>query len=270
MPLKQCGLFARRLKRSIRRRGVAGLLTVVTEKAASVASRLRPSVKAGIRRRKEEERAFDERMGVDTGGWIHQAELDAAGPNQLHATAYAGSNPGIFRAALRDLPVDYRRFVFVDFGSGKGRAVLLATEFPFKRIVGIEFSKELHAIASANLTRLPRGVAKCGDVELLCMDVVDYCLPADHIVCYFCNPFDSAMMAGVVSRIVESFEAAPRDIFIVYHNPFEARVIDRTGSFRPLIAGDSVRVWKAVARGDAGGKTGARRAPLPHFPCDPK
>ncbi len=64
--------------------------------------------------------------------------------------------PNIFTTRISSLLIDYRQFVFVDFGFGKGTALLLATEFPFKRIIGVEFSPELHRIAEENIKRFPK------------------------------------------------------------------------------------------------------------------
>jgi SAM-dependent methyltransferase len=146
------------------------------------------------------------------------------------------------------LSIDFKRFIFVDFGSGKGRAVLLATEFPFRKIVGIEFSHELHQVAQANIRQFNRHDIKCDDIQLLCMDVVDYVLPEECILCYFCNPFDAGFMKEIASRIARSFFDSPRDVFIVYQNPTEAHVIDEVDCFRCVYADRSIRAWKAAAR----------------------
>ena len=43
--------------------------------------------------------------------------------------------------------------VLVDYGSGKGRVLVVAAELGIQRIVGIEFSPGLVAIAKCNLER---------------------------------------------------------------------------------------------------------------------
>ena len=64
---------------------------------------------------------------------------------------YRGIWPRIFEAAMQAAPLEYSRFTFVDYGSGKGKAMFLAAEYPFKRIVGVEFAPALHEIACKNL-----------------------------------------------------------------------------------------------------------------------
>ena len=42
-------------------------------------------------------------------------------------------------------------FTFVDLGSGKGRTLLMASDYPFRRIIGVELLPSLHQIAQENL-----------------------------------------------------------------------------------------------------------------------
>jgi SAM-dependent methyltransferase len=195
------------------------------------------------RRRAEE---FDQLFGVDTAGFIHPSELEINSANQLHAVSYGGSDPKDFREAIGALDADYRRFAFIDFGSGKGRAILLATEFPFGRIVGLEFSEKLHRIAENNITHFKSNIAMCRNVELLCIDVTEYRLPDDPLVCYFCNPFDETIMTNVIAKIRSSFLAKPRDIFVVYYNAKEAHLLDDSDCFQRVETAGWARIWRAT------------------------
>ena len=234
----------RKLRRALQRYGIIGTFGLAVEHILGRISRLRPSVRADIREGEQRAAAFDEQFGLDTAGRIHQTELNINNPNQLHAGPYGGSDPKSFRDAITALPIDYRRFVFIDFGSGKGRAILLATEFPFKRIVGVEFSEELDRIAQDNIRLYHSDIAKCKDVESICMDAVDYPLPDECLVCYFCNPFDAMIMAQVLSNIRKSFLQKPREIFIVYYNPKEGHLFDEYDCIKRAGTIGNVRIWK--------------------------
>ena len=242
------GGFRHRLRRALKRYGVIGLLAVGMEHLTGFISRLRPSVRAQIRERAQREIEFDQQFGVDTAGRINQVELNINNPNQLHAAPYGGSDPKFFRDAIGALSIDYQHFVFIDFGSGKGRAILMATEYPFKRIIGVEFSEELHKIAQDNIRRFHSDTSKCTDVESICMDAMDYTLPNDCLICYFCNPFDETLMARTVAHIRTSFLHNPREIFIVYYNPREAHVIDHTDCFRRVGMIGPIRIWKNIIK----------------------
>lgn len=232
--------------RGVQRHGIIGLLVVVAERVVGLTKRLRPSVRAEIKGRMQRASAFDQRFGVDTVGCIHPTELNINNPNQLHAVSYGGSDPKFFRDAMEALPIDYRRFVFVDFGSGKGRAILLATEFPFKRIIGVEFSEELHRVAQNNIRLFHSDISKCKYVESVCMDAVAYPLPYDCLVCYFCNPFDATLMAQMLTNIRKSFLRKPREIFVVYYNPKAGHLVDQADCFRRVGTSGVIRIWRTT------------------------
>ena len=238
--------FVSKFRRAVQRHGFIGMLAVSAENITRLATMLRPSVRAENREREQRAAAYDERFGIDTAGTIHQTKLNINNPNQLHAVSYGGSDPKPFRDAIGTLSIDYRRFVFIDFGSGKGRAILLAAEFPFKRIVGVEFSEELHRIAQDNIRRFPINTSKCKDVESVCMDVVAYPLPDDCLVCYFFNPFDATIMDQVSSNIQKSLLRNPREIYIVYYNPRTGHLFDQADWFQEVTKIGPVRIWRTT------------------------
>ncbi|MEF3073911.1 class I SAM-dependent methyltransferase [Methylobacter sp. Wu1] len=240
-----------KLKRAIHRHGFRGLLWIATERIVRLADSLRPSVRAEIRMRERRAAEFDQRFGVETGGLIHPTELSINSPNQIHSVSYGGSDPEFFRKAVEALPIDYHDFTFIDFGSGKGRAVLLAKEFAFQKIVGVEFCNELHAIAQDNLMRFRSELSKCENTELICADAMAYPLPDGCLVCYFCNPFDAVLMTHMLLNIRESFLQNPRDIFVVYYNPKEAHVIDVADCFTSVATVGPVRIWRTMPESQA-------------------
>src|SRR5271170_4175507 len=98
---------------------------------------------------------FDERFGVETSGLIY--ELPSGHQHDLHNNGYFAVAPSVFHAIMRamqeQLHLDCQRFRFVDLGSGKGRALLLASDYPFSEIIGVELSPELDLIARSNIAR---------------------------------------------------------------------------------------------------------------------
>jgi SAM-dependent methyltransferase len=238
--------FILKFRRAIKRHGIIGIFWIVAGRITVLTNNLRPSVSMEIRMREKRAAEFDQCYGVDTAGFIHPTELNINHPNQVHAVSYRGSDPNLFRKAIEALPIDHRRFIFIDFGSGKGRAVLLAKEFSFKKIVGVEFSKELHAIAQDNISRFHSEISKCDNVELICADALAYPLPGDCLVCYFCNPFDATLMAKMISNIHESFSRNPREIFFVYYNAKEGHLLDSFDFFKSIETIGSVRIWQTT------------------------
>ena len=109
--------------------------------------------------------------------------------------------------------------MFIDFGSGKGRALLLASEFPFKRVVGVEFSPELHATAVDNIRKYRTQRQHCNAVDSVCMDFVDFHLPPEPSVLFFFDPCAETVFEIVLNNIERSIHEHPREIYIVYVAP---------------------------------------------------
>jgi len=108
--------------------------------------------------------------------------------------------------------------VFVDFGCGKGRALLLAAEYPFRRIVGVEFFPQLVEIARKNLFsyRNPRQV--CPDLEVVLGDAALFPIPDAPLVLYFNDPFDGHVLERVVLNIRRSLDHHPRPITVIHRH----------------------------------------------------
>ena len=91
---------------------------------------------------------FDATRHVQTSGWVFLSGLTLAGAGA--ATGPAGSDylpvrPAVARQAIARLPIqNHADYAFVDLGSGKGRMLLVAADYPFRAIHGIEFALELH------------------------------------------------------------------------------------------------------------------------------
>jgi SAM-dependent methyltransferase len=85
---------------------------------------------------------FDRFYGIDTSGFVPAEELASSPFDGGKPGFYAGSQPSIIRTALATLTA-LEPFTFVDLGCGKGRPLIVASEFPFRDIVGIELSESL-------------------------------------------------------------------------------------------------------------------------------
>ena len=123
-----------------------------------------------------------------------------------------------FRQAIEAIPCDLRQFTFVDYGSGKGKALLLASEYPFEEIVGVEFARPLHEAAVRNVERYSSPRQRCRAIRSVCMDARTFDPPERPLVCFFFNPFDEATLAATLERVHASVRRHPREAFIVYVN----------------------------------------------------
>lgn len=151
---------------------------------------------------------------VETIGFAPVNKLTAVSGNSIHAVNYEPFDST--SAYIKELGVDYRNFGFIDFGSGKGRALLEAAAFPFKWVKGVEFTRELHDIAERNIRQYRMGRVRCSDIRSVLCDAENFDIPTDPLVIFFFNPFTGPVMEKVIANIEQSYRDAPRDIFIIY------------------------------------------------------
>jgi hypothetical protein len=102
----------------------------------------------------------------------------------------------------------------VDFGSGKGGALITFAKYPFSKIMGIELSAELLAVAERNLTGL-----NAKNVHMVEGDAADFTALEEYNYFYFFNPFPSRVMSVVIKNISASLTHKPRKVVIIYFNP---------------------------------------------------
>lgn len=141
----------------------------------------------------------------------------------LHSP-YQPVPPEQFREIVAELPINFGDFTFVDMGSGKGRALLLASECGFRRIIGIELLPELDRIARENIRKFQdrgRGAA----IELLCEDAAEFNFPADPTVVFLFNPLPKAGLRELFKTLESSLRENPRPLYVVYVNPLHKETI---------------------------------------------
>lgn len=178
---------------------------------------------------------FDLVHGTDTSGFVSAGELPADEAASAHAVCYAGSQPSLVRLALASLPpVD--TCTFVDLGCGKGRALLVASEFPFRDILGVELSAPLARVACRNAAlvarRFPQRTAICVAVD----DASTFPLPAGDLVLFLYHPFGAELVAKVVEGIEAALAAGRRSIYVIYYNPVAGRCFDASKLLRRRFA----------------------------------
>jgi SAM-dependent methyltransferase len=212
----------RKIVNTVRNKGVAGLLRVSFNKVRVAILQQSPA----RRRVRAEALAFDRRHGTDTAG---AAAIDEDLPNVEHAVRYQPSGRDVFDEVLRLLDIDCARFTFVDIGSGKGRALLFASDHPFARIVGVEFSPRLHAVAEKNVGIYRGERQRCFDIKPILGDATSATLPPGPLFIYLYNPFSEPIMSGFVANLRRSLDAAPREVWVAYLNPVERAAFDKAG-----------------------------------------
>jgi SAM-dependent methyltransferase len=185
--------------------------------------------RASVRSIKRSHSAFDEQFGTDTERIVHLWQLDIDSPNRDDGTRYQSVDPDLIRVAIEALPISLEDFVFIDLGSGKGRTLLLASEYPFKRVIGVEFSPQLNAIATDNIGKYRYPKVKCQDLTSTCGDAANYDFPSDNLVIYMYHPFGERVFRRVLENLKASLTRHEREVYIVYFNPALASLLDASG-----------------------------------------
>lgn len=168
---------------------------------------------------------IDRPAGIETATVVSLQELGVAAPERVD---YEAAPWGALRRILKRDEID-ERDVFIDLGCGKGRALLQAAKYPFKRVIGVELSAELANVAMANIERFAPKL-RCKNVEVVHSDVLKYDLPDDVTVVFMNNPFQGRIFGGVVEKLQESLRRRPRALRIVYYLPDEEEQLLRAGA----------------------------------------
>jgi SAM-dependent methyltransferase len=175
-------------------------------------------------------RVFDIRYGTETA---REIPLSATGLTEAQwmaaNTVYRPFWSREFTRAVRAAGINFSEFSFVDVGSGKGKVLLLASRFPFFRVIGIEFARGLHDIAARNVRAFSRSRKAC-PIELVWGDALSCELPTGPTMYFLFNPFDAA----VTERFLDRLEAHSRGrrTVVVYANI--RSVLERASEFSRL------------------------------------
>jgi hypothetical protein len=194
--------------------------------------------------RGDPDKRFDRRFHVDTAGIIKPIELQSL-PRFKDSNWYAPVTATLFREMLSQIKVDFRKFTFIDFGCGKGKALLLASRLPFKTIVGIELWSELYDAAKKNLSSYS-GKRKCKNFQLHYMDAKEFRIPDEPSIFFFFDPFREEVMRKVLYNIQASLVAAPRDIYVIYCEPERPDILDQSEFLTLLVRTPHYSIYRGI------------------------
>jgi hypothetical protein len=231
-------------QRVLRRRGVLGAVRRTLLELPSL-PRLLPSYHRERAAERAADATFDRTHNVDTAGKIHPAAMhDVESKNWVYSNDYEPTRVELFEQMIDAADIEPHRFSFIDYGSGKGRILLLAARLPFRRVVGVEYSPKLHRIAEKNLHSLRIAERRSGPVESICIDAVQFRIPEESVVLYFFNPFEKMIMSAVRDNVVRSYECNPKSIVVIYLSPFHPDVWDEVGFLKRYACSDRFIIYK--------------------------
>lgn len=171
---------------------------------------------------------FDRALGTDTGGFIPPWLLPSGLEADRHSTCFAGCQPSCVRAALAAIPAP-EQASFIDLGCGKGRALVVASERPFRAILGVELSGHLAHIARANAARIAATHPGRTRIQVLQGDATTAALPDGPRVVFLYHAFGRDLVTRIATRLAA--EAAGHPTFYVYENPVHGDILDAIPAF---------------------------------------
>ena len=202
---------------------------------------------------------FDVEYGVRTSGFLPAWLLWSGLPADAHSTAYAGCQPSCLRAAIRSIP-GLERSHFVDLGCGMGRALIVASEFPFAGIMGVELSSALARTAARNIRAVATRHSWRPAVTVCEGDASEVAFPSGYLVVFLYHSFGSALVERVARRVA-AHVGDDGEAFFIYENPVHGAVLDAMAEYTRWSAayvhhdpqergfgpedGEAVIVWRA-------------------------
>jgi SAM-dependent methyltransferase len=163
---------------------------------------------------------IDRRFGIDTRGIIKDLDsLGIEGAARKDVTQYEPVQVDVFQDIVAVAAVNPRHYDFIDFGSGKGRALVLAAEAGFRKAVGVELSPALHEVAVRNAAIYRQQRPSAAPIELHCGNATAFELPPDDALLFFYNPFRERTLRAVLSNVAGAWQRRPRKLIVAYRNP---------------------------------------------------
>jgi predicted RNA methylase len=170
-----------------------------------------------------EQRIFDWYSGTSTAGLTH-TQVDTYNADTEN-WPHLGCQWPALSFVLKDLP---REGAFVDLGSGKGKALLIAGMLAYQRVVGVEIDSELAMEARRNVENF-RHRKRAGVIESVTASVVGWKVPDDSSIVFMQNPFFGETFKEAMANVFSSYDRNPREMHIVYMFPWEHEWLLSTG-----------------------------------------
>lgn len=197
---------------------------------------------------------FDLEFGVRTSGLIAGRHLNAGHRHDRHVTAYYAIAPSVFRGLLvrwrqcRPVaPID--AYTFVDLGAGMGRALLLAADYPFRTVLGVELHPTLARIARRNLALWRAAGRTRVPMRMHCRDAVAFPLPPGPCLIFLFNPFGAPVLRRLLQAWKQNLAGRAGQLDILYVNDEQRNVLSCEPGFERIFRGQ-IRRSRADAVAD--------------------
>jgi SAM-dependent methyltransferase len=174
-------------------------------------------------------RRFDRTYGIETTGFIDLDQTSFDRSRLREATNYGPVNGWGFRRLLRELNLP-KSLIFADLGSGLGRACIVAAEYGFAHVTGVELVGEFCAAARENVARCRPPAGTLAPTVIVQMDVLEYCAQSVDDVFFMYRPFSEDFLRKILTTLVERARTLKKPIVVIY-----AERVSKPENFSTLI-----------------------------------
>ena len=163
---------------------------------------------------------YDYQFSLKTNSSVQLINMEVKSESIIHARHYQATHYRLFFKIMNQLNLPWNKFNFIDFGSGKGRCLLMASMLGFKKVIGIEFAKDLCETAEDNKLSLQKNFPHIplSPIEIINEDALNFFPKTKNNVFFFYNPFDGVILKEVLQNCSDYSPKGSRDYYI-YINP---------------------------------------------------
>ncbi|WP_394839414.1 class I SAM-dependent methyltransferase [Pendulispora rubella] len=175
--------------------------------------------------------AFDASFGIETTEPVAVTPRDFVDGSHASAIWYFPSLPEVFASVMRTLDVRAEDFTFVDIGCGKGRVLVMAGQWPFRQVLGVEASTAVSRVARKNLGKVASRTA----MGVITGNALSFEMPPGDLLLYLYNPFSKfEAYVEFLRHLEDSLRREPRRVVLVYVCPVHVKAFDECHFLRPL------------------------------------
>ena len=161
--------------------------------------------------------------GCDFSKWVSQEE---AGFTPAQGVQYQPSSSRSLKKALSLYKIR-NEDILMDIGCGKGKVMCICSRYPFRKILGLELSPDLAAVARRNFKTL--GLDRC---EVIVGDAAVFTDYDECTFLYMFNPVPEEVFRSLLANVTESLLRRPRKCVLIYMNPLYHDMIEKESPFR--------------------------------------
>ncbi len=193
-----------------------------------------------------DDKVFDLIHRVDTTGKEDSFTLSVPDSYKNKVVPYEAMKSKNFYLVMNSLNIEWSNYSFIDVGSGKGKVLLLASKYPFQRIIGVELSRTLVEKAKENISNFRPKSSFLKRITLINKDIIDYNPTKENVIFFLYNPFNAEIMTSFVKKIELLVKSQKNRIIIIYFNPVHVEMFRGSDHFQPTMITDKYAIFSSL------------------------